>query len=65
MADSVSTYDQVLARLEKLKPEAQKARAAALEEEEPEPQREASTPPSGSRRTRRDYLRKEDPPWQL
>lgn len=66
MADSVSTYDQILARLEKLKPEAPKARAAALEEEEPEPEPAASTPPASGRRTRsRNYLRKEDPPWRL
>lgn len=61
MADRVATFDQTLARLEKLKP-APVARAAALDEREPERSTHAQ-----SRRTRqsKNYLQKEKPKWQL
>lgn len=61
MADRVATFDQTLARLEKLKP-APVARAAALNEREPERSTHAQ-----SRRTRqsKNYLEREKPKWQL
>jgi signal peptide peptidase SppA len=67
MADRVATFDQTLARLEKLKPTAPMARAAALDEPEPEPEpSEATTQVDPSRRTRqRNYLERRKPKWHL
>jgi signal peptide peptidase SppA len=66
MADRVGTFDETLARLEKLKPTSPVDRAAALEERAPE-RSDATTPAQPRRSTRqpRNYLEKEKPRWQL